>query len=80
MESIFNGLLEVKDQSQIKNLVDNMDNQLAIKLLEFALEGCTDRFTLLENHIIYNCLQTLKNANQTKGNHLHNDDTNGDIG
>lgn len=78
MESIFNGLLEISDQSQIKNLVDGMDNQLAIKLLEFALESCTDRFTLTENHIIYTCIQTLKNANQSKTNHLRDDGTNGD--
>lgn len=77
MESIFNGFLEIKDHSQIRNLVSALDNELAIKLLEFALEGCTDRFTLAENHIIYNCIQTLKNANQSKTSHLRNDDTNG---
>ena len=77
MDSLFNGLLEINDQAQIKNLVDNMDNTLAIKLLEFALESCTDRFTLAESHILYNCVQTLKNGNQIKRDHLSNDDTNG---
>ena len=57
-----------------------MDNQFAIKLLEYALEGCTDRFTLVENHIIYTCIQTLKDANKSKGNHLRDDDSDGNIG
>ena len=37
-----------------------MDNTLAIKLLEIALEGCTDRFSLVESHVIYTCLKKLK--------------------
>jgi hypothetical protein len=61
MNAIFGGLLEIQSDEQLKEMVDVMDSALAVKLLEFALENCTDKFTLLENHLIYKCLETIKN-------------------
>ena len=77
MVSIFGGLLEIKDENQLNGLSDNLDVKMAIKLLDFALENCTDKFTLFENHLIYKCLQTIKNENKT--NNLRDDDSNGNI-
>jgi hypothetical protein len=80
MTRLFGGVLELPGEVNIEKLVDEMDKPLAIKLLECALENCTDKFSLLENHIIYKSLLKLKqNENQNQGDHLHNDDSNGDI-
>jgi|694.fasta_scaffold06513_10 hypothetical protein len=76
MVSIFGGLLELKDENQLTGLADNLDTKMAVKLLEFALENCTDKFTLFENHLIYKCLETIKYENKTSN--LRNDDPNGD--
>jgi hypothetical protein len=61
MNAIFGGLLEIQSDEQLEEMVNTMDSALAVKLLEFALENCTDKFTLLENHLIYKCLETIKN-------------------
>jgi hypothetical protein len=60
MPAIFNNLLEFKNEVDLDFLLDKMDNTLAIKLLEIALEGCNDRFTIVESHVIYKCLKNLK--------------------
>ena len=60
MPAIFNDLLEFKDELDLDSLLDKMDNTLAIKLLEIALEGCNDRFSIVESHVIYKCLKKLK--------------------
>ena len=60
MPAIFNDLLEFKNESDLDSLLDKMDNTLAIKLLEIALDGCNDRFSIVESHVIYNCLKNLK--------------------
>lgn len=65
MVTLFGGLLELKDDQNLEDLVKAMDNTLAIKFLEMALENCTDKFTLVENHVIYKCLQKIKNDNKT---------------
>jgi hypothetical protein len=60
MPAIFNNLLEFKNEVDLDSLLDKMDNTLAIKLLEIALEGCNDRFSIVESHVIYKCLKNLK--------------------
>lgn len=60
MPAIFNDLLEFKNEEDLDSLLDKMDNTLAIKLLEIALDGCNDRFSLVESHVIYKCLKNLK--------------------
>ncbi len=60
MPVIFNDLLEFKNESDLDSLLDKMDNTLAIKLLEIALDGCNDRFSIVESHVIYKCLKNLK--------------------
>ena len=61
MNALFGGLLEIQSDEQLEEMVNTMDSTLAVKLLEFALEYCKDKFTLLENHLIYKCLETIKN-------------------
>lgn len=60
MPAIFNDLLEFRDENDLDSLLDKMDNTLAVKLLEVALESCSDRFTIIENHVVYKCLKNLK--------------------
>ena len=60
MPAIFNDLLEFRNDLDLDSVLEKMDNALAIKLLEIALEGCTDRFSLVESHVIYKCLKKLK--------------------
>lgn len=60
MPAIFNDLLEFKSEIELDALLEKMDKGLAIKLLEIALDTCTDRFSLIENHVIYECLTKLK--------------------
>jgi hypothetical protein len=60
MPAIFNDLLEFRDEKDLDSVLDKMDNVLAVKLLEMALDGCTDRFSITENHVIYKCLNKLK--------------------
>lgn len=79
MPAIFNELLEFRDENELDSLLDKMDKTLSIKLLEIALNGCNDRFSIVESHVIFKCLKKLK-ENETKTDHLRNDDTNGDIG
>lgn len=60
MEAIFNGILEFESQDQLDEMLSKMDNTLAIKLLELALDSCTEYFTMTENHVLYLCLKKLK--------------------
>lgn len=62
MPAIFNDLLEFENEIYLDSLLDKMDNTLAIKLLEIALDGCNDRFSLVESHVIYRCLKELKKS------------------
>jgi hypothetical protein len=60
MPAIFNDLMEFRDENDLDSLLNKMDNLLAVKLLEVALESCNDRFTLVESHVVYECLKKLK--------------------
>lgn len=71
MTAIFNDLLEFESQDQLDEMLSKMDNTLAIKLLELALDGCTEHFTMIENHVLYLCLKKLKqieNDGRNSGN------------
>lgn len=71
MTAIFNDLLEFESQDQLDEMLSKMDNTLAIKLLELALDGCTENFTMIENHVLYLCLKKLKqieNDGRNSGN------------
>jgi len=60
MPAIFNNLLEFSDENDLDTLLDKMDKPLAFKLLEIALDGCNDRFSIVESHVIFKCLKKLK--------------------
>ena len=83
MESIFGGLIEFNTENDFDEFVKDINEKNALSIIEkqieyFVLQG---GFSLTENHVLYKCLNKLKNdANKNQGNHLHNDDTNGDIG
>lgn len=81
MESIFGGLIEFENREEFDKYVENLDKSKALLIIEkqieyFVLNG---GFTLLENHVLYNCLKKLKeNEYKDKGNNLSVDDNNGD--
>jgi hypothetical protein len=81
MATLFNGILEFENEDQLNDVLEKMDKELAFKLLKIALDLTTEQFSLVENHAIYKCLIKLKeDGNKVKGDHLHNDDNNGDSG
>jgi hypothetical protein len=81
MATLFNGILEFENETQLNEVLEKMDKELAFKLLKIALDLTTEQFSLVENHAIYKCLIKLKeDGNKVKGDHLHNDDNNGDSG
>ena len=79
MAAIFNDILEFQDDSQLENMLNEMDNSLALKLIRIAFDVSSERFTLVENHVIYKCLLKLK-ENEIKTTDLRNDDSDGDSG
>jgi ribosomal protein L22 len=82
MESIFGGLIEFEDVREFDDFVREMDKKQAVLVLEKTIEfGLHNRlYNLMEANMLYKCLSKLKeNADKNQGDHLHNDDTNGDI-
>jgi len=82
MESIFGGLIEFDSQKELDEYVENLDIIGAIQIIEKQIEYVASHggFTIVESHVLYKCLIKLKeNANKNQGDHLHNDDTNGNI-
>ena len=82
MESIFGGLIEFDDTNEFDKFVHEMDKNQALLVLTKSLEFCQQNgvYNLMEANALYKCLTKLKeNANKNQGDHLHNDDTNGDI-
>jgi ribosomal protein L22 len=82
MESIFGGLIEFEDTKEFDDFVFKMDKNQALLVLTKSLEFCQQNgvYNLMEANALYKCLTKLKeNANKNQGDHLHNDDTNGDI-
>ena len=82
METIFGGLIEFEDIDEFDQFVLNIDKESALAIIGKALDFCNQNrmFNLMEANTLYKCLTKLKeNENKNQGNHLHNDDTNGDI-
>jgi hypothetical protein len=82
MESIFGGLIEFDNQKELNEYMDNLSVDDAIQIIEKQIEFVATHggFKLVESHVLYKCLNKLKeNANKNQGDHLHNDDTNGNI-
>jgi hypothetical protein len=82
MESIFGGLIEFDSQRELNEYMENLDINLAIQIIEKQIEHIASHggFTIVEGHVLYKCLNKLKeDANKNQGDHLHNDDTNGNI-
>lgn len=82
METIFGGLIEFDSQKELNQYMENIEVSDATQIIEKQIEYITSHggFTIVECHVLYKCLNKLKeNANKNQGNHLHNDDSNGDI-
>jgi hypothetical protein len=81
MESIFGGLIEFDNHKEFDDYIQNMDREKALLIIEkqieyFVLQG---GFSLTENHVLYKCLNKLKDdENKNQGNLLSDDDSNGD--
>ena len=82
MDSIFGGLIEFDAENEFEEFVKDINEKNALSIIEKAIEygHQNNLYTVQETYFIYKCLKKLKdNANKNQGNHLHNDDTNGDI-
>ena len=82
MEKIFGGLIEFENIDEFDQFVYDIDKESALTIIGKALDFCNQNrmFNLMEANTLYKCLTKLKeDANQIKRNHLHTDDTNGDI-
>jgi hypothetical protein len=82
MESIFGGLIEFDSQKELNEYMENLDVLSATQIIEKQIEYVASHsgFTIVESHVLYKCLIKLKeDANKNQRDHLHNDDTNGDI-
>ena len=82
MESIFGGLIEFESNKEFDDYIENMDRDKALLIIEKQIEYFVMHggFTLTENHVLYKCLNKLKeNEYKNQGNHLSNDDSNRDI-
>ncbi len=82
MESIFGGLIEFDSQKELNEYMENLDVHSATQIIEKQIEYVASHggFTIVESHVLYKCLIKLKeDANKNQRDHLHNDDTNGDI-
>jgi hypothetical protein len=83
MESIFGGTIEFQTKTQFDTFVDTLDKDMSMKIIELALDYGQKNglYSFEESHSIYKSLNKLKeNADKNQGNHLHNDDSDGDIG
>jgi hypothetical protein len=83
MESIFGGLIEFNTENDFDEFVKDINEKNALSIIEKAFEygHHNNLYTVQETYFIYKCLKKLKdNANKNQRDHLHNDDTNGDIG
>jgi hypothetical protein len=61
----------------------DINEKYALSIIEKAFEygHHNNLYTVQETYFIYKCLKKLKDdANKNQRDHLHNDDTNGDIG
>jgi len=83
MESIFGGLIEFNTENDFDDFVKDINEKNALSIIEKAFEygHHNNLYTVQETYFIYKCLKKLKdNANKNQRDHLHNDDTNEDIG
>jgi hypothetical protein len=83
MESIFGGLIEFNTENDFDDFVKDINEKNALSIIEKAFEygHHNNLYTVQETYFIYKCLKKLKDdANKNQRDHLHNDDTNGDIG
>ena len=62
MEILFNGLLEFQSHGELDTLLQAKEKKIALKLVELALQHAQNNgvYTFQESHVIYNCLNTLK--------------------
>ena len=83
MESIFGGAIEFQTKTQFDNFVETVDKDMSLKIIELAVDyGLKNGlYSFEESYAIYKSLIKLKeNADKNQGNHLHNDDSDGNIG
>lgn len=83
MESIFDGGIEFQTKSQFDLFTDTIDKEMSLKVIELAVDyGLKNGlYSFEESHVIYKSLRKLKeNEDKNQGSHLHNDDTDGNIG
>lgn len=65
MENIFNGLLEFEKNEDFEVFVNSMDKKTSLKILELCIVYGQQNglYNLSESHLIYKCLQKIKENN-----------------
>lgn len=69
MGKIFGDLLEFNTSTELDGFLSNMSEEQAIKIIEAALSFCQSNgmFSLIESHVIYESLLTIKESKQNDG-------------
>lgn len=64
MESIFGGLIEFENEIEINNFINTIDKEKSLQIIEKQIQYIimNGGFTLVENHVLYKCLQKLKQS------------------
>lgn len=77
MESLFGGLFGFESKESLENFVENVDKVNAIKMIELSLLYIQKNgfFSFEESHIIYKCLNKLK---ENEDPNISNYNPNGD--
>ena len=65
MITLFGGLIEIESEEKLFDLINNVDQELSIKIVESAIKDCQDNgmFSLEESFIVFIMLNKLKNQN-----------------
>jgi hypothetical protein len=68
MKTLFNGLLQFEDNDSLETMLKEIDKNLSLKLLEFALDHAQKNgvYDFQESHLIYRCLEKLKKNDDEK--------------
>ena len=70
MESIFGGLIQFEEKKQFDVFVESINEENSLKVIELALLFSlkSGLYSFEESHIIYQCLNKLKNKENNQNN------------
>ncbi len=67
MESIFGGLIEFDNREGLDEFINNLTVEDAIQIIEKQIDYVASQggFKIIESHVLYKCLNKLKEKNDT---------------